>query len=239
MEIKYYKELPSTNRTAAEAARAGAEEFYTVVAGSQTAGRGRMERSFFSPVGGTYFSTVLRPDFSMDLFSQITPMAAVAVHRAIFHVTGVLTEIKWINDLLLDGKKICGILAESGVDVNGKPYVVLGIGINTADVDFPVELKQTASFIPCADPMALVGAILAELSEYRASVAESRWHADYCRYCCCIGRIVEVINAGRICPAFVHGVLPDGGLQVEYADGSKDILRGGEISLRLAHFPEA
>ena len=233
MEIHYYDSLPSTNRTAAEAARSGAGEFYTVVAKSQTAGRGRMERSFFSPEGGTYFSMVLRPKFGFDLFSQITPMTAVAVHRAVLQVTGVPLQIKWINDLLLEGKKVCGILAESGVDVNGIPYVVLGIGINTAQVDFPPELVGSADFLPCDDPIALIGAILAELMQYEEAILEQSWHSDYRRHCVCLGRIVEVIKQGNIYPAYAHDVEPDGGLRVEYANGSIEVLRGGEISLRL------
>ena len=233
MEIRYYESLPSTNRTAAEAARAGAGEFYTVAAKSQTAGRGRLDRSFFSPAGGTYFSTVLRPQFGFDLFGQITPVAAVAVHRAIFNLTGLVTDIKWINDLLLGGRKVCGILAESGVDQSGAPYVVLGIGINTAEVEFPPELRDSADFIPCDDPVALIGAILAELMQYEEMITEQSWHDYYRRHCICLGRIVEVIRQGNICPAYAHDVLPDGGLRVEYENGETEVLRGGEISLRL------
>ena len=236
MEIHFYEELPSTNRTAAEAARAGAEEFYTVVARSQTEGRGRMDRRFFSPAGGTYFSTVLCPRFGLECFGQITPVAAVAVHRALVNVCGVIAGIKWVNDLLLDGKKICGILAESGIDQNGAPYVVLGIGINTAEVDFPPELCEIAGCIPCRDTVGLIGAVLAELSQYEDLVLHGGWQDDYRRHCVCLGHIVEVIKQGNIRPAYAHDVTLDGGLQVEYEDGSKEILRGGEISLRLTAF---
>lgn len=236
MEIHFYEELPSTNRTAAQAARAGAGEFYTVVAKSQTAGRGRMERSFFSPVGGTYFSTVLRPHFGIERFGEITPVAAVAVHRALVNVCGVVADVKWVNDLLLEGRKICGILAESGIDQNGEPYVVLGIGINTAEVDFPPELCEIAGCVPCADTVELIGAILAELSQYEDLILRGGWLDDYRRHCICLGHIVEVIRQGNMRPAFVHDVMPDGGLQVEYQDGSRDVLHGGEISLRLTGF---
>lgn len=236
MEIHYYESLPSTNRTAARAAREGAEELYTVVAGSQTAGRGRMERSFFSPEGGTYFSTVLRPSFGFEHFGEITPVAAVAVHRAILNVTGTLTEIKWVNDLLLDGKKVCGILAESGVDVSGKLFVVLGIGINTATVDFPPELREIAGCVPCSDPVRLIGAILGELSQYERDIRENLWHEYYTQHCGCLGHIVEVIKQGNIRPAYAHEIMTDGGLRVEYENGDTEVLRGGEISLRLTGF---
>ena len=232
MELHFYKELPSTNRTAVEAARQGAGELYTVIAGRQTAGRGRMERSFFSPEGGTYFSTVLRPQFPLNAYGQITPMAAVAVHRALCHVTGVVTEIKWINDLLLDGRKVCGILAESGTDLAGKPFVVLGIGINTADVDFPPELWHTATFIPCEDRTALIGAILAELAPYEQIIRGAEWHPYYQEYCAFLGETVLVTEGERRRVGTALDVLSDGALRVDFGNGNVEELRGGEISIR-------
>jgi len=234
MEVHFYHELPSTNSAAAAAARAGAAEFYTVVAERQTAGRGRMERSFFSPAGGTYFSTVLRPQMPMSAYGRLTPMAAVAVHRALCHLTGTVTEIKWINDLLLDGKKVCGILAESGTDHNGEPFVILGIGINTADVDFPPELWHTATYIPCEDRMALIGAILAELAEYEAMARQVAWLPYYREYCAFLGETVLVSEGERVRRGVALDVLEDGALRVDFGDGSVEELRGGEISLRPA-----
>ena len=236
MEVSFYKTLPSTNRTALEAARAGAAEFYTVVAEAQTEGRGRMERSFFSPTGGTYFSTVLRPSFPIQIYGQITPVAAVAVHRALANVTGVVTEIKWVNDLLLDRKKVCGILAESGTDKNGDPFVVLGIGINTADVDFPPELFDRATFISCADRLSLIGAILAELTPYEEMIAAGAWLSHYREYCTFLGEEVLVLERGSMRRGMALDILADGALRVDFGGGVIEDLRGGEISLRsVAH----
>lgn len=236
MELHFYDSLPSTNRTAAEAARAGAGELYTVVAREQTQGRGRMSRSFHSPAGGTYFSTVLRPAMPATHYGRITPMAAVAVHRAIFNVTGVRTEIKWVNDILLGGRKLCGILAESGTDCEGKPFVVLGIGINTAEVAFPQELKEIAACLPVSDTSALIGAILAELAEYERIIAQNAWTDYYREYCTHLGEEILVIEGDRTRHGIALDVLEDGALRVHFSESGTEDLRGGEITVRPAQF---
>lgn len=234
MELHVYESLPSTNRTAHEAALGGAREFYTVVAREQTAGRGRLTRSFYSPVGGTYFSTVLRPTLSITDFGRITPVAAVAVHRALLDLTGVKTEIKWVNDLLLDGKKVCGILAESGTDRNGKPFVILGIGINTAKVTFPDELRDKADFVPYHDSIALIKAILNELAFYEQSIKAGNWLSYYSSHCAFLGEDITVIKEEKIRHGTALDILEDGALRVRFENGSIEELRGGEISLRSA-----
>ncbi len=234
MEVKYFDSLPSTNRAAAEAAREGAGEFYTVVAREQTAGRGRLDRSFFSPAGGIYMSVVLRPTVPQSEYPLITPMAAVAVQRAIANVTKVKTEIKWVNDLLLCGKKVCGILAESGTDQSGSPFVILGIGINAAPVDFPAELAESATFVPCEDKGALIGAILAELAEYERIIKENAWYDYYREHCAFLGEPVLVTRAGETEHAIALDVLSDGALRVLLEGDRIEDLRGGEISLRAA-----
>lgn len=236
MELHVFESLPSTNRTAHEAAFRGAKEFYTVVAKEQTAGRGRLTRRFHSPVGGTYFSTVLRPSFPMTHFGRITPVAAVAVHRALLKLTGVRTEIKWINDLLLDGKKVCGILAESGTDRDGRPFVILGIGINTADVVFPTELQNQVTFIPYQEPVALVEAILNELAAYEEITEIGSWLAYYRDHCAFLGEDVMVIKDDKIRHGTALDILSDGALSVRFEDGIVEELRSGEISLRSAQF---
>ena len=234
MELHFYDSLPSTNQTAILAAREGAEEFYTVIAASQSAGRGRLDRSFFSPQGGTYFSTVLRPSLLLTQYGSITPVVAVAVHRALAAVTGVLTDIKWVNDLLLGGRKICGILAESGKDKNGRPFVVVGIGINTADVDFPPELWHIATCIPCEDRTALIGAILAELAEYEQIIRSKAWLPYYREYCTFLGENVMAIEGDKVRHGVAVDILEDGALLLSCPGGGTEALHGGEISLRPA-----
>ena len=194
-----------------------------------------MSRSFHSPSGGTYFSTVLRPKMPMTHYGRITPMAAVAVHRAIYCMTRVRTEIKWVNDILLGGRKLCGILAESGVDRNGEPFVILGIGINTAEVEFPPELKEIATCLPISDTAALIGAILAELAEYEEIIAKNAWLDEYREYCAHLGEEILVIEGDRTRSGIALDVLEDGALRVYFDDHTED-LHGGEISIRSAQF---
>ena len=238
MELHVYESLPSTNKAAHDAAQNGAGEFYTVVAKAQTAGRGRMARRFHSPVGGAYFSTVLRPDLPLAAYGMLTPIAAVAVHRAILAVTGCQTEIKWVNDILLDRKKVCGILAESGRDKDGKPFVIVGIGINTADVEFPKELQEIATFVPCRDPMLLIEAVLKEFATYRHVIETGEWLSYYRQHCAFLGERVRVTEGERSRIGKALDILEDGALLLDFGDGQTETLRGGEISLRSAQDDE-
>ena len=150
MEIKIqaFESLDSTNNYLKKLASGGAAEGTVVIADEQTAGRGRMGRSFASAPGcGIYMSMLLRPEgCTADCAPGLTAVAAVAVCRAIEKVCGRAPGIKWINDLYLRGKKICGILCESSVKDGRVNYAVLGIGLNvtTRAEEFPEELRETA-----------------------------------------------------------------------------------------------
>ena len=111
-EWVFLEETDSTNRVAKELARQGAKHGTAVLARRQSAGRGRMERRFFSPEGGLYLSVILRPDIPPEDLPLMTPMAATAVWRAVEKLTGICLGIKWVNDLYLGDKKVCGILCE-------------------------------------------------------------------------------------------------------------------------------
>lgn len=138
-------ETDSTNRVAMELARQGAAQGTAVLAARQTAGRGRLGRSFFSPEGGLYLSVILRPGLPPEERTLLTPMAAVAVCRAVEAHCGLRPGIKWVNDLHLADQKLCGILCQSAGDA-----VVVGIGLNlrTPEGGFPPELNATALDCP-------------------------------------------------------------------------------------------
>lgn len=193
-----------------------------------------MGRSFHSPVGGTYFSTVLRPALAPAQYGAITPFAALAVWRAVRAVTGRALTVKWVNDLLLEGKKVCGILAESGVDKNGAPFVVLGIGINTGNAPLPPSLADIAVQLPYSDPHRLVRQILRELADFEAEIKDCRWQTAYRSLCPWLGTHVIVIKNGVSTPAVALDILEDGKLLVSYGDGAQEALAGGEISLRFS-----
>ena len=130
-KIHYYEQLDSTNLKALELAKQGAAEGTVVVAARQTAGRGRLRRKWESPEGkGLWLSMILRPTIAAEYCAQITLLTAVAVVKALQVVTDKKFSIKWPNDIVLDGKKVCGILAEMALAADGSiEYAVVGIGI--------------------------------------------------------------------------------------------------------------
>ena len=146
--FKVYDSLISTNKTAKELAENGAKEGTVIVAKKQTGGRGRLGRSFYSPEGtGLYFSIILRPDFSPKENLLITPAAAVAVSTVIEALTDTKAQIKWVNDIFINGKKVCGILSEAKLNAKGTTeYVILGIGVNltTPKGGFPKDIELVA-----------------------------------------------------------------------------------------------
>jgi BirA family biotin operon repressor/biotin-[acetyl-CoA-carboxylase] ligase len=143
VQVFCYKDIESTNRKAKELSVQGVETPFVVVAATQNAGRGRLGRVFESPEGGVYFSLVLsgKDIVNPDL---VTTSASLAVSRAMERLTGIKTDIKWVNDLYFNGKKVCGILCES-FTANGKRFSVIGVGINLSTENFPDEIKNVAA----------------------------------------------------------------------------------------------
>ena len=151
-KIQIYKALESTNKTAKELAIAGAPHGTVIIADSQTKGRGRYTRSFFSPHGGLYISIILRPEvLRFDNPTAVTAFAAVSVCEAIEIISDKTPKIKWVNDIFIDGKKVCGILTEAvtNFESGGLEWIVLGIGVNvyTRTEDFPSELQNIATSV--------------------------------------------------------------------------------------------
>lgn len=173
-DIKRYESIDSTNEEIKRLAELGAVEGTVAIANEQTAGKGRQGRSFYSPKNtGIYMSLLLRPEGRPTDALFITTAAAVAVASAIRKVTGEPAGIKWVNDVYIDGKKICGILAEAALDEKvGIKYVVLGIGINVAtkDSDFPEEIGGVASSI--AEIGSRIRAVSGNTSESTANAAQ-------------------------------------------------------------------
>ena len=171
IKLNAFETLDSTNTYLKKLAAEGASEGTVVIANAQTAGRGRMGRSFASAQGlGVYMSLLLRPDCAASCAQSLTANTAAAVCMAIETVSGVKPEIKWVNDLYLKGKKICGILCESAVSGDKLDYAVIGIGLNviTRPEDFPEERRHTAGSIYSQTGLIiergkLISAILTEL----------------------------------------------------------------------------
>ena len=152
LNLQVVRTITSTNTVLKTLAAEGAPSGLALIAGEQTAGRGRMGRSFYSPAGtGLYLSLMLRPAMRAEEAVRLTACAAVAAAETIEELSGRETRIKWVNDILVDGRKVCGILTEASVDCeNGMMnYVIIGLGVNLRDPEggFPEELQSIAGTV--------------------------------------------------------------------------------------------
>ena len=231
----FFRDLvDSTNTRIKQLAVQGAPDGTMYIAAAQSAGRGRKGRAFLSPPGGLYLSMLLRPGCPAEEALSITPLAAVAVCRAVKGVFGLDCGIKWPNDVVLGGKKLCGILTEASTDKDGL-FLVLGIGVNLNTEEFPEELRQVAGSVfllsgKKTEPELFARELIGQLDELYAG-----WKADknvfleeYRALCINTGR--EVLAGGR--PAKALGIAEDYSLLVEYPDGTKENIAYGEVSVR-------
>lgn len=236
-------EVTSTNDIVKLLAKEGAGEGTVLIAKSQTAGRGRMTRSFYSPKGsGVYTSLLLRPDLSIAASSRITACAAVAVRRAIMKFTDEPVYIKWVNDLYMRDRKVCGILTESSIDIkkNRLNYAVVGIGLNITapENDFPEEIKDTAGSVylcDVSDEIAnrLVLEILNQLKEIIGKIVDRQIEQEYRASSWLDGKAVEVIVGEKVFPANVIGVADDFQLEVKTDSGEIKMFSFGEVSVKV------
>lgn len=239
-------EIGSTNTAIKQEYAAGRSEGFTLIAERQTAGRGRLGRSFCSPPGGgLYMSVLLRPRIPLERLNFITIAAAVAVCRAIETTAGFRPGIKWVNDVLMEGKKLCGILTEAAIEgeTGTIDYAVLGIGVNLRlDREaLPNEVRAVAGALADfthAVPRraALAAAILRELEQvYRMLNAGDTGVIvrEYRALLCCLDQPVRVVSPTHSYEAVCRDVNELGNLIVERPDGSRETLSSGEISIRL------
>ncbi|MDD6309349.1 MAG: biotin--[acetyl-CoA-carboxylase] ligase [Clostridia bacterium] len=240
--VHVYTCLPSTNATAKAMAAAGAPEGTLCIAETQTAGRGRMGRDFFSPgKTGLYMSLVLHPDAQKDALS-ITVTAAVAVAEAAEALCGFPVQIKWVNDIYAKGKKVCGILAEASFSTGSKnlDFIVLGIGINLykPTEGFPVPLQEIAGALftenTAVTRAQLVGEILARFYRLYESPDKASLLEAYQSRSFLIGKTVTVWRGNTSFPATVLGINDDYTLSVLDTEGNRLSLSSGEVSLHNA-----
>lgn len=242
-EIRVLPEADSTNEIVREKANSGAGEGFVVIANEQTAGRGRLGRSFFSPADtGIYMSILLRPEkFSPEHSVRITTMAAVAVCEAIEAVSGEKAEIKWVNDIFMRGRKVCGILTTGSFDMELGviDYAVLGIGINVYEPEkgFPEELKEIAGSVFTShrsDVKNLLAAeILNRFYRYYSDSGNTAYVEKYRSRSFVIGREVRVISGNETKKALVTGIDDECHLLLKYPDGTEGCASSGEISIRV------
>ena len=211
-----------------------------LVTGLQTAGRGRQGRSFVSPAGGVYISVLLRPKANAAALLHLTPMAAVAVRRAIFDTCGVAADIKWPNDLVYAGRKLVGILTEV-VRRDGADCVIVGAGVNcnTDPADFPPEVQKIATSLreitgEPVDPNALARNMVRRFAEMDAALLRGKraWLAEYAAACVTLGKQVQIISCAERKEGFAEGLDENGALLVRFENGETAAVSTGEASVR-------
>jgi len=237
--------VDSTNKFVKSKAAEGECDGYTVIANEQTAGRGRLGRSFFSPCGsGLYMSILLRPEnFSASMAFKITAVAAVAVCEAIEALSDKKAEIKWVNDVYIGGKKVCGILTEASFnsDTSEIDYAVIGIGVNILPPDggFPDEISNIAGAVYSEDALPddiknrLSAEIINRFSKYYLADNGSEYVEEYRKRNIVPGRRVIIISQGSSREATAIDIDQECRLKVRYDDGSEELLSSGEISIRF------
>jgi BirA family biotin operon repressor/biotin-[acetyl-CoA-carboxylase] ligase len=235
-QVECHEVISSTNDRARELALRGAPSWTVVVADRQSAGRGRFTRPFISPGGcGLYFTILLRPACPSERIPYLTTCAAVAVSEAIESLCPVKVGIKWVNDLWVNGKKICGILTEGALDAESGSlaYALVGIGINVLHTDFPPELAGIATTIEDAggghpDRSALLCAVLRSLYTRFSDFESGTFLADYRMRSVLDGRRVTVCRGGEVFEATVQGIGEQGELCLTV--GGREVrLSSGEV----------
>lgn len=237
-----YKSTESTNVCVKELAASGAPEGTVVLSEMQTAGRGRSEKSFFSPAGtGLYMSILLRPKMSAADALQITTCAAVAVAQAAEAAANRPAKIKWVNDVYMDNKKICGILTEGSFNLEsgGLEYAVLGIGVNMTPPPngFPPSIQQIAGALfdtkPTHDIRCKIAADILDrfFTLYRANEKGAQL-AEYRRRSLLTGQEIFVLRGSECLAATALGIDDDFCLHVRYTDGNEAHLSSGEVSIK-------
>ena len=243
-ELVCLETVDSTNNEVKRRAVESVPDGLVVIAGAQTGGRGRRGRSFVSPAGkGLYLSALLRPDCPLEQVSALTAWTAVAVCDAVEEVCGVRPGVKWPNDVLLEGRKLCGILTELELEAETAAlrYVVVGLGLNVSqtEADFGPEVAPLAVSLAQALGRAprraeLAAAVLAALDRMYAGFP-GRWEGWLDRYradCLTLGRPVRLLRPGGEEEAFAEAIDGNFALVVRRPDGRRETVSSGEVSVR-------
>lgn len=236
-EVSCYPSLPSTNDVAKIRAKEGAKEGTVIVAEEQTAGRGRIKRRWLSPRGGIALSIILYPP--LDYLPSLIMVASLAVAHAIERVTGLKAQIKWPNDVLVSGKKVCGILVESDVRGNRVDYAVIGIGINAN-----IKLSEFPQIAPMSTSLSqelgqdvsrceIVRSLLTEAERlYLALASGDSVFKQWRNRLVTLGQEVQVSSAEATYKGIAEAVASDGSLLLRQPDGDLLKIVAGDVTLR-------
>ena len=244
LNITVYPSVSSTNTFLKELAEQGADEGTVIIAQEQTAGRGRMGKSFYSPANtGLYISILLRPDIPAEEALFLTTSTAVAVSKAIEDICNKKAQIKWVNDVFIDNKKVCGILTEASfnIETSKLDYAIVGIGINVCfpEGGFPKDIDNiaTAIFDTNTDSInkrsILVGHLLDYFMDYYKDFHSKSYVKEYIDRSLLIGKKINIIDGTKIISAKALKIDNSCRLKVEMEDGPTKWLSSGEVSIKL------
>lgn len=248
LPLHVYKTLDSTNLAAKRLALEGVNHGTVVISNEQTKGRGRLGREFYSPASsGIYLTILLKPNFDLSKSVLITTAASVAVCKAIQKVCGVESQIKWVNDVYINGEKICGILTEAITDfeTGAIEYIASGIGINChmPESGFPEEIKNKAGAIQASfSRNELAAEVINQMMSIYKNIETRDFITEYKKRSMVLGKTIEVIKhyniqqdsqTSKAETAVALDIDVDGGLIVEYENGIREVLNTGEISIKL------
>ena len=233
----YYPSLTSTMETAKQEAQQGAEEGTVVIADEQTAGRGRLKRVWLSPKGNIALSVILRP--SIACLPSLIMLASLAVMYSIQATTGLKPQLKWPNDVLIRGKKVCGILIESKIQADTVDYAIIGIGVNVnlRLADFP-EIVAIATSLSHelgkeVPRLRLIQRLLVEIERlYLASLAGESLYEEWQGNLVTLGKRVRVKSGETVHEGIAESVARDGSLLLRCLDGSLTKILAGDVTLR-------
>jgi len=235
--VIYYPSLTSTMEVAKQEAQLGAVEGTVVIADEQTAGRGRIKRVWLSPKGSLALSIILYP--SVVNLPSLIMLASLAVVHSIGAVTGLRSQIKWPNDVLVNGRKVCGILIESSVRGNIVDYAIIGIGVNVnlRLSDFP-EIQSIATSLSAelgrgVSRLSVIRRLLVEVEGlYLALQAGGSIYEEWRDSLVTLGRRVRVKSGKAVCEGVAESVAKDGSLLLRHSDGSLTKIVAGDATLR-------
>lgn len=243
-DIEVYKTINSTNTKLKELASMGEKEWKIIISEEQTEGRGRMNRQFFSPAKtGIYMSILLKPTVASNEALFITTMAAVSVAQAIEKVTGINTQIKWVNDIYCNNKKVCGILTEAALNIENSQldYAVLGIGINIQkpENNFPSEIKNIATSLLEEKDLVIdhlrckiTAEVINNIFQYYQNLSKHEFMEDYIRRSMLIGKKVYIVGDQKKEPLQVVNINEKAALVVKHQNGMVEELSSGEVSVK-------
>ena len=233
--LLYYPSLPSTMDIARQQARLGAVEGTVIIAGKQTAGRGRLKRTWLTPGGNIALSVVLYPELA--LLPSMIMLASLAVIHAIASTTRLKPAIKWPNDILINGKKVCGILIENDLRGDKVNHSITGIGINVnfnpandADIQYPATslAAETGSNISRAE---IIRSLLVEMERLYLSTGGSIFN-DWRNNLETLGKKIRITAGEEVYEGVAESVARDGSLLLRIQDGSLAQIVAGDVSLR-------